>query len=166
METIIDILVRLGDWLTWIFTAEERLALLMNGYEVSIQTQIAVLTLANMVLILIELLIVHILTYLPLIKHIRTPRIIKKLAHDKPVAYQDLFLFALAPGMQKFGVIAYHARRQRLGIWGYFALALGGMSRVATYPFMGNIVWVLIVALFSIRIFFWWYGNNQSSTKN
>lgn len=166
MEIIIDILARLGDWLTWIFTAEERLALLMNGYDVSIKKQIAVLTLVNMVLILIELLIIHVLSYLPLIKRIRTPRIIKKLAHDKPVTYQDLFLFAFTPGMQKFGVIAYYARRQRLGIIGYIALALGGMSRVSTYPFMGNFIWILIAALLAIRVFFWWHANNQSGTKN
>ncbi|MCH7492224.1 hypothetical protein IID19_01365 [Patescibacteria group bacterium] len=165
MDFITTVLHFSWEALTWILASEERLALWMGGQGISIWLQILVLSLANMLLITIELLAIHILSKWKLLSRIRTPGILKKLTHNKPVSYQDLFLFSFTPSMQKFGSIALYARWQQLRWRGFMAMSLGGTVRLFFYPILGQLVWVLIVALLVVRVFYWWQDSSLNGSS-
>ncbi len=130
-----DILRIVWEALTWFFNAEERLAIHMERYGLPYLHQVAILTTANVLLILSEFGLVHLAwTSSDWVKNLKTPGFLKKVAHQKPVTLVDLFLFAFIPiGTQKVGVVAFHAKREQFGFRGFAALAIGGMLRVSFY---------------------------------
>lgn len=152
---LISIVVFIWDAITWVFTCEERLALLMAEHGIDTMDQILILVGVNSLMIAAEVGFFILCSKIKYFRNIKTPEILKKLTHGKPLSYQDLFIFGFTPGMQKFGSLGFVARRSQLGFRGYLSLCLGGMCRVATYPFLGPIIWVLISALVIVRVFYW-----------
>jgi len=161
-DAIVALLELLFDIVTWILQAEERLALLLLDRGVPIGNRIWILCVANSVFIAVEILVLHLLVKASkFMQKIHTPGWLKAITHHKPVTYWDLVLFTFTPGTQKFGVIAYRARIRQFGFRGYLCLILGGMFRVSLYPFLGNLVWGLVILLIAYRAIRWWCNSNN-----
>lgn len=151
----LDFLVRIWDALLWALTSEEKLALWLEARGVPKEQQVAILIGVNTLMIAAEIGLFVLCSKVKFLKKAKIPSILLKLTHGKPMGYHDLFLLAFTPGMQKFGSFAFMTRRSQLGFLGYVSLCIGGICRVATYPFLGDVIWVLIGALVVVRVFYW-----------
>lgn len=153
MEPAVFVLEYLWEVIQWLLFAEEKLASLLASNDISIMTRIVLLSLANMLYIGFDFMVVHFFAHLGWAK-VSVKKVdsgLKKMFKGRKLNLFDLFLLDLTPMMQKFGVVAFYVKRKDFGWWGFLALAAGGFCRVMVYSIMGRHMTIFILLLLAIR---------------
>jgi hypothetical protein len=144
----------LWEAIQWLLFAEEKLALILADHHVPILFRIVTLSLSNMLYIGVDFAIIHFFAHLKWVKNTvkKVDQGLKKMSKGRKIGLFDLFLLDLAPMMQKFGVVAFYAKKKDFGWNGFLALAAGGFCRVVAYSIMGDHITIFIFVLLALRV--------------
>lgn len=92
---------------------------------------------------------------------LKTPKPLAKFGGWKKISFFSQAMFALTPDFQKVGVIVSFFRNNRDNLVWYVAFLynligmipvfVGGAVRMFLYPFMGQRIWILVLAMITLR---------------
>jgi hypothetical protein len=150
------------DGFTWIFHAEERMAMQFDTWGMPLMWQMPILVAFNALLIAIEIAIYSGLFRFRKTKEPKTPRLVLKITRGKPIGPVELMIMAFVPWGQKFGCFVFATQRKYFGLRGYIALCIGGTLRLVLVVFLPKeLIWVMIIGMLVSRLASFWLENGR-----